>query len=67
MGIGITNVKWQIWSSFVLKILRFGDITDVKMLRQRDNLAVQKRQLNRVGKLTEMDISGFDCNSKSII
>ena len=63
MGIEITNVKWQIWRSFVLEILGFGDITDEKMLRQRENLAVplQKRRLNRVGELTEVEISGLDC------
>ena len=41
------------------------DITDEKMLRQRENLAVplQKRRLNRVGELTEVEISGFDCTT----
>ena len=44
------------------------DITDEKMLRQRENLAVplQKRRLNRVGELTEVEISGFDCICKAL-
>ena len=40
------------------------DITNEKMLSQTENLAVplQKRRLNRVRELTEVEISRFDCN-----
>ena len=53
MGIELTDVKLQIWPSFVLEVVGFGDLekielADEKMQRQRENLAVPIKNVDLI-------------------